>query len=650
MIKKITMLCLSLMVITMGWAQSNNSLNKTEKAGQGIYNKAQDAKDITFPTTDIQFWCGTGSNQGTVIVAWDDMDTPVALVWGVRWNGSAVALDLIDSIATYDSRFTYDFGGSLISNVEYSENGDTYASSTNYWCYYLNGDWAMNAYNNQSVSNNDVIEMSGTCMFDMTTAIAAVDPNASIDTTPAIPDATIASADIHSWVGQGANEAIIAVNWNNPDTCLAWGVRFDTDSITVEQAMDSIRCNDYRFKYIPGAWGISDIVYNDYQGTYFSLTDVENYNYWWSNYNGTAAFYSYDVQTLVNGDIFKWGDPTCGIVLDTMWGYPSEIVWTTTVTPATVITAGPFCGIVGTEGCNAVHYSDTNIKGWASACTLNLGHYDIADPDSPIVSYGSAEEAVGAVVEGNLAVVSLGDGGTATLSFDHPIVNGEGYDFAVFENSFNDSFLELAFVEVSTDGENFVRFPSTSLTSSCANVGGYGGIDATFIDNLAGKYRTGYGTPFDLEQLRDSANINIDSIMFVRIVDVVGSVAPEYATYDQFGNIVVDPYPTNSYSSGFDLDGVAVLNWNYTNTEEPESISDIALTEVKLFPNPANSQVVVNVKGEGLHIMTLYDMTGRQIEQTSFEGAQMTINTASLTNGIYMVRIDGNAQRLVIRH
>ncbi|MFN6048554.1 MAG: T9SS C-terminal target domain-containing protein, partial [Bacteroidota bacterium] len=47
-------------------------------------------------------------------------------------------------------------------------------------------------------------------------------------------------------------------------------------------------------------------------------------------------------------------------------------------------------------------------------------------------------------------VVSLGDGGIATLTFDPPITNGDGFDFAVFENTFLDTFLELAFVEVST--------------------------------------------------------------------------------------------------------------------------------------------------------------------------------------------------------
>ena len=43
-------------------------------------------------------------------------------------------------------------------------------------------------------------------------------------------------------------------------------------------------------------------------------------------------------------------------------------------------------------------------------------------------------------------------------------MNGNSWDFCVFENAFNDSFLELGFVEVSSNGNDFYRFPSTSFT------------------------------------------------------------------------------------------------------------------------------------------------------------------------------------------
>lgn len=660
MIKKLTLLCLTLAAITGLMAQNNNT-HGSEKAGSGIYNRLQrNAKDINFSTSDIQFWCGTGDNEATVIIAWDDYTTPTALVWGVRWNSAdddVVAISLIDSIATYDSRFSYDFSG-LIANVQYTENGETLYSPTNYWCYYLNGAWAMLGYGDQPVEDGDVIEMSGTCMFDMTTATPAIDPNAPVDpvdpgqdTTPRINDTTIAPASILYWVGQGQHQMVLAVNWASPDTALAWGVRFAEDTTTLQAVMDSIACHDYRFSYLPGQWGIDDIIFNDYLGTRFALSQADGlYNYWWSNINGSACSWGYTMQPIVDGDFMKWGDVANAIVVDTMFGYPSEFAWLIPIAPVSPLVSGPFCGAAETEGSQAVAYTDSRIKGWATGCTLVLGPQDIADPDSPLVSYGDSTQALGPCTDNNLNVVSLGDGGMATLTFLNPITNGEGPDFAVFENSFNDNFLELAFVEVSTDGEHFVRFPATSLTSPCHNVGPYGGIDPTYIDGLAGKYRTGFGTAFDLEQLRDSANINIDSILFVRVIDVVGSNNPEHATYDQYGHIIIDPYPTASYSSGFDLDGICVLNWIEINNPDtnttPEGIITPLASSVTIYPNPASTQATVTVAHQGQHTLALYDITGRQLRNLTFQGTATTLSLAELPNGLYIVNIDGLISKL----
>ena len=86
--------------------------------------------------------------------------------------------------------------------------------------------------------------------------------------------------------------------------------------------------------------------------------------------------------------------------------------------------------------------------------------------------------------------------------FDPPIENGDGFDFVVFENSFSDNFLELAWVEVSSNGIDFIRFENFSLTPS--QVSPFGFIDPTNINGLAGKYKQGFGTPFDLQSLKET--------------------------------------------------------------------------------------------------------------------------------------------------
>ncbi|MGI6718849.1 MAG: DUF4465 domain-containing protein [Bacteroidales bacterium] len=232
---------------------------------------------------------------------------------------------------------------------------------------------------------------------------------------------------------------------------------------------------------------------------------------------------------------------------------------------------GPFPPAAGQEGSTAIHMDSPDIVSWVTGITLYRGFMDISTQDS-LAYFGVPSNALHKAEGNSMEVVSFGDAGYAILTFDRPIVNGEGFDFAVFENSFSDNFLELAFVEVSTDGERFVRFPSVSLTPTDEQVDGFGSLDPTNIHNLAGKYRQGYGTPFDLEDLADSTGIDINNIRFVKIIDVVGCIQPEYASYDSEGNIVNDPWPTPFYSGGFDLDAVCVINggtpYNNCNFED----------------------------------------------------------------------------------
>jgi hypothetical protein len=202
----------------------------------------------------------------------------------------------------------------------------------------------------------------------------------------------------------------------------------------------------------------------------------------------------------------------------------------------------------------AVASDDPRIVGWAQGVAAYEAGTGVTDPKWMMPS-----KALGPVGTDNLEVVVLGNGGSITLSFASPIVDGAGWDFAVFENGFaNDQSLELAFVEVSSDGKRFARFDSAfrGAGTPCTSCSG----KATEIGGLAGTYRFGFGTPFDLAALRSSplvrsGAVDVSSIRYVRIVDVVG----DGATVDSFGRAIVD-LSLGGPTAGFDLDAVAVLN------------------------------------------------------------------------------------------
>lgn len=273
----------------------------------------------------------------------------------------------------------------------------------------------------------------------------------------------------------------------------------------------------------------------------------------------------------------------------------------------TVVSAGFFAPAAGTQYSTAVESNDAAIVGWATGYQNYLAGVE-ADAvfQTPQKALGAPGNHDGNNEGSTFDIVSLGRGGSIVLTFDPPIVDGDGFDFAVFENSFSNTFLELAKVEVSSDGVNFVQFPAFSTVP--APVGGFGISDAADIEQLAGKYRAGFGTPFDLSQLAGNPLVDLNNIAYVRLIDVVGDgsasndislqAVADWAgmTVAQLPQFVVDginaapaaiydPYPTIS-SAGFDLDAIGVMNQllivamdvapaDSTNTIDPESTAVI---------------------------------------------------------------------------
>ncbi len=236
--------------------------------------------------------------------------------------------------------------------------------------------------------------------------------------------------------------------------------------------------------------------------------------------------------------------------------------------------AGIYAPAAGQPGTTAIAADDSRIIAWGSATgTIVRGPYEIGDPDSPLVSFGNPGAVLGPANAFDIdtgepsitpsTVLSLGDGGSIVVTFAQPIANGPSWDFAVFENGFNDTFLELAFVEVSSDGATFFRFPNHSLTQTADQIDqntALNAINPRDIDGFAGKYRVGFGTPFDLSLLAGRSGLDINAITAVRLVDVVGSIDPLYARRDTELRIINDPWPTPFNTGGFDLDAIGVLH------------------------------------------------------------------------------------------
>jgi hypothetical protein len=213
------------------------------------------------------------------------------------------------------------------------------------------------------------------------------------------------------------------------------------------------------------------------------------------------------------------------------------------------------------EWANAIDSTRTHFAPRGSTVISTTGFNSLGDLDATQIANGDSP--------GHLAV-----------NFPHGIRNGAGPDFAVFENGFafgspNGLFAELAYVEVSTNGTDFARFPSISTnTAPVTGSGAFAGFDMSNVHNLAGKHADGFGTPFNLDDLSSNplvtgGQINLNNIQFVKIVDIPGN-----GSYlDSQGHPILDNWLTTG-SGGFDFrlpvgKGVGVVN----AVPEPSTLS-----------------------------------------------------------------------------
>jgi hypothetical protein len=270
-----------------------------------------------------------------------------------------------------------------------------------------------------------------------------------------------------------------------------------------------------------------------------------------------------------------------------------------------LVKAGPYneMGINGYVGDDWRHANPTDanavinpifrFRGWATDVNYLPAPGVVPDWNDPQKALGQPDPNV--VSLGDLNQPQINDPnlppGSIILSFAETISNGNGYDFVVFENGFisdwttnqgsvtGQMFAELAYVEVSSDGNSFARFPAVSLTPDL--VGLYGTIEVSDVYNLAGKHPNANGictgTPFDLTDIANEPNVldglvDVNNINYVRIVDIPGSgdfndSAIQYIDpnthppwdYYTVNHPIYDAWVTYG-SGGLDLDAVGVLH------------------------------------------------------------------------------------------
>ncbi len=291
-------------------------------------------EDATIAASDILYWVGEGTDSLVFAVNWGVPDT--ALAWGLKFSGELTIDGALRAICAADSRLSAD---NPLTTINYNDGtvNLSFSPSTspvNMPQYILNGNGNVNA--GSAVANGDFLKIGESLYgfgYDSVMGYAmgvvwpteihpVTNPNAGpVDPQP--EEATISAEQITYWVGEGNNKVVLAVNW--ADTALAWGYKFSTDSVTVQQVMDAITAADHRFSYTMNGSYLDDIFF------VMGGTDTlrkQMYSYWESKRNGFMD--GGMIQNLGNGDFEKWAEPAAGVVIDsfsyewdgaTYWSY-----------------------------------------------------------------------------------------------------------------------------------------------------------------------------------------------------------------------------------------------------------------------------------------------------------------------------------------
>lgn len=275
--------------------------------------------ESTIAADDILYWVGEGDDQAILVV---DFGT-TALAWGYRFDeaDNLTVDDMITDVMDADPRF---YSG-------YDENYDEAYIFVQRPQYQLS--CVMGAFKvNQVISDLDLdevdledgmfVKLSSETDGVWSTPIVAV----SVKEVPV--DAEIEPSNVTYWVGEGANSAVIAVDWSNPGVALAWGVRFD-GSKTVTQIFDYLAANDSRVTVE------SNSINFDEGSLHLAFQDVDNnYLQFIVNGNGNAGWST----NVPDGSFIKVGESLFAEGVDSAYWdgigwFPTYVVWTTPVQP-----------------------------------------------------------------------------------------------------------------------------------------------------------------------------------------------------------------------------------------------------------------------------------------------------------------------------
>ena len=277
---------------------------------------------------DVTHWTGTGTNETVLVIDFNGSgEGDQAFAWGYRWNDYAPSVaQVVKRIAAADPRLTVEFGegGGFISRCAYDhddnpatpelegildmtdrEDGDQVHSSGTLWALLMGtgSEFPVDGLAEPPLEAMGPYPENGQwicwrlCPFETTYQmpdweivedfVDFTSTNLPVPAEPTPPASVSTFADVQTWVGEGAHETVLVIDFNDGSEArcaFAWGYRWDGDAPTVEEMMTDLAAADPRltFSVEQGAWGgfLNQIAYDHDNNPYTSDLEgsVEDYD------------------------------------------------------------------------------------------------------------------------------------------------------------------------------------------------------------------------------------------------------------------------------------------------------------------------------------------------------------------------------------
>lgn len=231
---------------------------------------------------DVTYWIGQGADSAVFIVDFNDSSDFESYAWGILFNDSIDGATIVQLVAQADPELSVKVNSGFLNDITYLQHAGL-GGQPDYWSTWDGADMSTLTTNLGLASviyHGDIFACSYTDFNPATypgTPVAARDPFA------------FTFADVTTWVGQGADSAVLVIDFNDSATheSYAWGYLFDgtTDGTTM---LDAIVNADPQLQTVVTNGFLNDVTYGSQAGLggqpdYWSTWEATNMANWTSN-------------------------------------------------------------------------------------------------------------------------------------------------------------------------------------------------------------------------------------------------------------------------------------------------------------------------------------------------------------------------------